>query len=151
MAKRRKKDRLDTQIQPSPKLVNEMRGLVQATRSRSDLRSLTPTQAKVRINELYQETVHEYKNLKRRTPESQVLGTQVPGRSKANIPPVRGERLPAKVRDLFQDAQRALVCSKRETRREVMHALQRTGRAGARRNQKARWRSDSYVSCKKGR
>lgn len=148
MAKKRNKDRLENHIQPAPQLINEMRGLVQATRARSALRSLTPTQAKARINELYKETVHEYENLKRQVPKDSVQRNEVFGRRATNQPAMPRERMPASVRNLFQDAKRALVCSTRETRREVMFSMRRTGKAGARRNKKARWSSASHISCK---
>lgn len=151
MTKRRKdkKERLDNNVQLSPALINEMRGLIQATRPRSGLRSLTPTQAKVRINELEKEVIHEFhENSKRKVSQSPVLRTQVSGRRSPTQSQLPRQRVPASVRDLFQDAKRALVCSSRQTRREVMHAMRRTGKAGARRNRKAQWSSDSRINCK---
>lgn len=136
--------------QPPHRLVNEMRGLVQATRlPRGNLRSLTPTQARVRINELFNEVQHGYsQNPKREISSRSVQRAQVSGRRTTNQPEVHGNRMPAPVRNLFQDAERALVCSSRKTRREVVFAMRRAGKAGARRNRKARWTSDSYKTCK---
>lgn len=148
MAKRRKRDRIDD-LKPSPQVVQEMRGLVQATRPRSGLRSLTPTQAQNRINGLLSETVHELNKISpRKIPKSEVQRAQVPGRRPVTQSRVLRERLPSQVRDLFQGAERALVCSSRDTRREVMHAMRRTGKAGARRNRKARWSPSSRITCK---
>lgn len=151
MAKRRKRDRLEDHIQPSPQVVQEMRGLIQATRPRSGLRSLTPTQAQTRINGLLTEVVHELNKVsKRKIPQGEVLRAQELRRHPATQSRVLRERMPSSLRNLFQGAERALVCSRRETRREVMHAMRRTGKAGSRRNRKARWRSDSRMSCKGG-
>lgn len=151
MTKRRRQARVDNHGNLTPRLVQEMRGLVQATRTRSVLRSLTPTQAKVRMNELFDEVSRNvHKGAQRKVPENQVLRAQVPGRRPTSELDLPRQRVPASVRNLFQSAQRALVCSSRKTRREIMFAMRRNGKAGARRNKKARWRSDSYISCKRG-
>lgn len=147
MSKRRRK--AENHIQPSPQLVNEMRGIIHAARPSKGLRSLTPTQAQNRINGLLSETVHELNKVsKRKIPQGEVLRAQVSGRRPATESRVLRKRMPAPLLDFFQGAERALVCSKRETRREVMHAMRRTGKAGARRNRKARWSSSSRLTCK---
>lgn len=154
MAKNRKRDRsisIKNHVQSVPNLINRMRGLIQATRSRSDLRSITPTEARDRMNDLFRKVIHEqYKKPERPVSQGQVPRTQVSGRRAPSQFRVRREGLPVSLYDLFHGAERALVCSSRETRREVMFAMRRTGKAGARRNRKARWRSSSYISCKKG-
>lgn len=154
MAKNHKRDRptsVKNHVLSVPTIINRMRGLIQATRSRSDLRSITPTEARDRINDLFRKVTHEQrKNFERPVSQGSMPRAQVSGRRAPTQFRVHREGLSVSMYDLFRGAKRALVCSSRKTRREVMFAMRRAGKAGARRNRKARWRSSSYITCKKG-
>lgn len=133
-----------------PEIRTEMRSLVQATRATPARRFLTPTQVQDRINGLLRSVIHEHNKIaERKIPKSEVLATEVRGRKPISQSPVLRKNLPAQVRNEFQDVERALECSKRETRREVMFALHRTGKSG-KGNRKAKWTWRSKLSCKRG-
>lgn len=64
---------------------------------------------------------------------------------------VRSRMLPVRtqVRLSFYQPQRTLVCVRRQTRRRVLHALQKIGRGrGAKKPKRARWTTKSYIRCK---
>lgn len=149
----RKKDRtrepLPTRsVTLSPEIKTEMRGLVQATRATPARRFLTPAQVQDRVNGLLRSVIYEHNKIaERKIPKSEVLATEVRGRKPISESPVLRKNLPAQVRNEFQDVERALECSKRETRREVMFALHRTGKSG-KGNRKAKWTWRSRLSCK---
>lgn len=149
----RKKDRtrehLPTRsVTLSPEVKTEMRGLVQATRATPARRFLTPAQVQDRVNDLLRSVIHEHNKIaERKIPKSEVLATEIRGRKPISESPVLRKNLPAQVRNEFQSVERALECSKRETRREVMFALHRTGKSG-KGNRKAKWTWRSRLSCK---
>ena len=65
---------------------------------------------------------------------------------------VRSRMLPvrAQVRLSFHQPERTLVCVRRQTRRRVLHALQKIGRGrGAQKPKRARWTAKSYIRCKR--
>ncbi len=139
-----------TPYQKVIRLQTQMRGLIQAARAPRARRFVTPTQVQERINALTRSIYHEYHpNAKRQTTQGQTVVTTPSGRQQTRQSEVLRERLPVPVRDVLRDAKRALVCTRRDARREVMHALQRTGKGG-RKNQKAKWTDESYISCKRG-
>lgn len=140
--------RPEQRLRIKPEIQHQMRGLIQATRAPRARRFVTPVQVQERINALLRSTIHEYNQISRRKiPTREIVATQVSGRLPVHQSPMLRNRLPAQVRNVFQDVERALQCSRRETRREVMFALRRTGKAG-RGNKKARWTWRSRLSCK---
>lgn len=65
---------------------------------------------------------------------------------------VRSRMLPvrAQVRLSFHQPERTLVCVRRQTRRRVLHALQKIGRGrGTKKPKRARWTAKSYIRCKR--
>ena len=64
--------------------------------------------------------------------------------------PMRIRNMSFRMRDEFKHARRTLVCQRRHARREVLFAMRRTGKGGAK-NRRARWTDKSYISCKRGR
>lgn len=65
---------------------------------------------------------------------------------------VRSRMLPvrAQVRLSFHRPERTVVCIRRQTRRRVLHALQKIGRGrGAKKPKRARWTAKSYIRCKR--
>lgn len=149
----RKKDRtrelLPTRsVTLSPEIKTEMRSLVQATRATPARRFLTPAQVQDRVNDLLRSVIHEHNKVsKRKIPQSEIASTEIPGRKPVSQSVLLRKNLPPQVRNDFQDVERALECSRRETRREVMFALHRTGKSG-KGNRKAKWTWRSRLSCK---
>lgn len=65
---------------------------------------------------------------------------------------VRSRMLPVRpqVRLSFHRPERTVVCIRRQTRRRVLHALQKIGRGrGAKKPKRARWTAKSYIRCKR--
>lgn len=126
-----------------------MRGLVEAARAPLARRLITPAKAMAQINELAKRTQHELNQVHHRERQSlQTVNSQVPRRQQTDKRNMPRQVLSAQVRQFRNDARRALVCQSRANRREVLFALQRTGRNGNG-NRKAVWSALSYVSCKK--
>lgn len=132
----------------------QMRGLLEAARAPRARRFVTPAKVQSRINEIIHDEV--INNVPTRRPENHngkkssrsVQRESVSGRNPLHKSPVLQERLSEPVRDVLLDSERALECTRRETRREVIFAMQRAGKGG-RKNKKARWTADSYISCKR--
>lgn len=144
---------------PSPprvvNLENQMRGLIQAARAPRARRFVTPIQVQSRINETIMRELDHAQSI--RFSKSHNGGKRVAVEVHRNIvqqrnalhrSPLLRARLPEQVRNVLLDSERALECTRRETRREVMFALHRTGKGG-RKNRKARWTADSRISCKR--
>lgn len=163
MAKRRRENKVDhTSPSPSPpkatQIEHQMRGLIEATRAPRARRFVTPSKVQARINELINQEMNyerqrilrsrQYGHTGQRQASGQVYGVPENGRNTLHKSPVLQQRLRPEVRDVLRDSERALECSRRETRREVIFALRRAGKGG-RKNKKARWTADSYISCKR--
>lgn len=157
MAKRRKNSPSPSPS-PSPshvrRLETQMRGLIEAARAPLARRFVTPAKVQERINALLRREVLNvptgpklHKASDRKVFKDAVLATDGYRRNAVHHSPVLRSRLPEQVRDLFQGAERALECTRRKTRREVMFALRRTGKGG-RKNRRARWTADSRISCR---
>lgn len=160
MAKRRRRETPSpsTPSPPSPpkisRLENQMRGLIEAARAPRARRFVTPAKVQSQINATIQREVFRNEITRKRqsghdrsrTPDA-VSGVRVSGRNALHKSSVLRARLPQQVRDVLLDSERALECTRRETRREVMFALRRAGKNG-RKNRKARWTADSRISCK---
>lgn len=67
------------------------------------------------------------------------------GPSRPSRPPVQG--LPQRMYHRFETPRRVPVCIRRETRRRVLFALRRSGKASAR-SRRAHWTAKSYIRCK---
>lgn len=157
---RRRKERIDRSPPPSPQKVthleNQMRGLIEAARAPRARRFVTPAKVQARINALaYQEAFSGAKktdvirgNHVRQGPAVTVSANGVQQRNALHKSKLLRARLPEQVRNVLLDSERALECTRRETRRQVMFALRRTGKGG-RKNRKARWTANSRISCKK--
>lgn len=167
MAKRRpRKNRVESSFSPSvspPKpsilpdpihhIENQMRGLLKAARAPRARRFVTPSQVQSRINEIIRSEVENVstrrtKNHRGERSPRPVLGKAMARRSPLHKSPVLQQNLSPEVRDVLLDSERALECTRRETRRQVMFALHRTGKGG-RKNKEAVWTDDSYISCKR--
>lgn len=74
------------------------------------------------------------------TPAQISYGTPDPPR-----PPVQG--LPERMYHRFETPRRVPVCIRRETRRRVLFALRRSGKASGR-SRRAQWTAKSYIRCK---
>lgn len=155
---RRRKERIDLSPPPSSQKVthleNQMRGLIEAARAPRARRFVTPTQVQARINALIKQEAFSnestrklYKASPRQRSSSPVSANSVQQRNALHKSPVLRARLPEQVRNVLLDSERALECTRRETRREVMFAMRRTGKGG-RKNRKARWTANSRISCK---
>lgn len=155
---RRRKERIDRSPPPSPQKVthleNQMRGLIEAARAPRARRFVTPMQVQSRINAtINRELRYVVAGNKKQAPRGsrasvEVSGTPLSRRNALHKSSMLRARLPQQVRDVLLDSERALECSRREARREVMFALHRTGQGG-RKNRKARWTANSRISCKK--
>lgn len=167
MAKKRRQKRDDKNVvssslkpsQPSifpdpvHHIENQMRGLLKAARAPRARRFVTPSKVQSRINEIIKSEVSDVqtrrtKNNQRQRNSRQVLREELPGRNPLHKSPVLQERLSEPVRNVLLDSERALECTRRETRREIMFAMRRTGKGGSK-NRKAQWTEDSYISCKR--
>lgn len=162
MAKRRRERKVEhpaispSQPSISPDRVlhieNQMRGLLEAARAPRARRFVTPSKVQARINELIKSEVSRVQDVKRRPrndkrpPDKVQFGT--PERNALHRSELLQRNLPSEVRDILLDSERALECTRRETRREVLFSLRRTGKNG-KGNRKARWTEDSYISCKR--
>lgn len=161
MARRRKETRVDrvpSLPSPSPqkvvRLENQMRGLIGAARAPRARRFVTPTQVQARINALIKQEAFPNESSRKlhktslgQRPSPPVSANSVQQRNALHKSPLLRARLPEQVRNVLLDSERALECTRRETRREVMFAMRRTGKGG-RKNRKARWTADSRISCK---
>lgn len=162
MAKSRRSKKVDhpsssPAVQKAIQIEHQMRGLIKAARAPRARRFVTPSKVQARINELIRNEVnHEEQRILRsrqhghsgkRSASSEVYRVPENGRNTLHKSPVLQKRMRAEVRDVLRDAERALECSRRETRREVIFAMQRAGKGG-RKNKKARWTADSYITCK---
>lgn len=162
MARRRKETKVDrTPSVPSPSpqkvvhLENQMRGLIEAARAPRARRFVTPSKVQERINALIQREAFPYakktdlllRNHDSKRRQAPLSANRIQQRSALHKSELLRARLPKQVRNVFLGAERALECTRRETRREVMFALHRTGKGG-RKNRKARWSADSRISCK---
>lgn len=166
MAKRRHKQKVENQVSPSltpskPSILpdpvlhieNQMRGLLKAARAPRARRFVIPSKVQSRINEIIRSEVEHApirrtKNHRSERDSRPVLGADLSGRNPLHKSPVLQEKLPEPVRDVLLDSERALECTRRETRREIMFAMHRTGKGG-KKNKQARWTEDSYISCKR--
>ena len=146
-------------VQNIQNIERQMRGLIEATRAPRARRFVTPSKVQARINELInQEVSHnerqrilrsrQYGNSGKRSAPREVYRVPENGRNTLHKSPVLQQRLRPEVRDVLRDSERALEWSRRETRREVIFAMQRAGKGG-RKNKKARWTADSYITCKR--
>ena len=161
MAKRRRHETTSSPSPPSPspthvpRIENQMRGLIEAARAPRARRFVKPMQVKSWINAIINSEVARYETVRirkqsdnRSRNENAVRGTPLYRRNALHRSSVLRARLSQPVRDLLLDSERALECARRETRREVMFALHRTGKNG-RKNKRARWTADSRISCKR--
>lgn len=132
---------------------HQMRGLIEAARAPRARRFVSPMKVQSQINAtIKKELVHEIARKSKPIAAGSrsavtVSGTPVSGRNALHKSPVLRKGLSKPVRDVLLDSERALECSRRETRRQVMFAMHRTGKNG-RKNRKARWTADSRISCK---
>ena len=169
MAKRRREKKVEHSspslsipspaVQKATQIGHQMRGLIEAARAPRARRFVTPSKVQARINELInQELNHnerqrilrsrQYGNSGKRSASREIYGVPENGRNTLHKSPVLQQRMRPEVRDVLRDSERALECARRETRREVIFAMQRAGKGG-RKNKKARWTADSYISCKR--
>lgn len=162
MAKRRRERKVEhpaispSQPSISPDRVlhieNQMRGLLEAARAPRARRFVTPSKVQSRINEIIKSETSHAQGVRRRPRihkrSSGTVQSVPPQRNTLHRSELLQRNLPAQVRDILLDSERALECTRRETRREVLFSLRRTGKNG-KGNRKARWTEDSYISCKR--
>lgn len=162
MAKRRRERKVEhpatspSQPSISPDRVlhieNQMRGLLEAARAPRARRFVTPSKVQARINELIKSEVSHVQASGRRPRNDKRLArevqSQLPKRSPLHHSELLQRNLPEQVRDILLDSERALECTRRETRREVLFSLRRTGKGG-KKNRRAKWTDNSYISCKR--
>ena len=162
MAKRRRERKVEhPAISPSRPSIspdrvlhieNQMRGLLEAARAPRARRFVTPLKVQSRINEIIKSETSHAQDVRRRPRIHKRLSGTVqsdpPQRNTLHRSELLQRNLPAQVRDILLDSERALECTRRETRREVLFSLRRTGKNG-KGNRKARWTEDSYISCKR--
>ena len=162
MAKRRRERKVEhpaispSQPSISPDRVlhieNQMRGLLEAARAPRARRFVTPSKVQSRINEIIKSETSHVQEVRRRSRIHKRLSGTVqsdsPQRNMLHRSESLQRNLPSEVRDILLDSERALECTRRETRREVLFSLRRTGKNG-KGNRKARWTEDSYISCKR--
>lgn len=143
---------------PSPQKVthleNQMRGLIEAARAPRARRFVTPSKVQERINALIKQEAFPNESSRKlhkaspgQRPSPSVSANSVQQRNALHKSPLLRARLPEQVRNVLLDSERALECTRRETRREIMFAMRRTGKGG-RKNRKARWTVNSRISCK---
>lgn len=119
------------------------------TRAYKALRSAELTKARQLVsNQFNEELANNERNIRANRPDTRqgsvrpvTLG-RLPSESQ-----VRKAPLSAQVRDAILDNVRAVVCASRKTRKEVMFALQKTGKAG-KGNKRANWTDKSRIRCK---
>lgn len=134
-------------IKVLPSEPQQMRGR-ESARAYKALRSAELTKARQLIANQFNEAVIYDREIRRRRPvthksePAQVSSGRLPSMSQ-----VYKARLPAQVRNEFRDNIRAVVCASRKTRREVIFALQKAGKGGAK-NKKARWTEQSRIQCR---
>lgn len=131
---------------------NQMRGLLEAARAPRARRFVTPSKVQSRINEIIkseashaQASGRQLRIHKRSSGEVQRIPS---GRNPLHKSEVLRGNLPKQVRDILLDSERALECVRRETRREVLFSMRRTGKGG-KNNRQAKWTANSYISCKR--
>ncbi len=162
MAKRRRERKVEhPAISPSQSSIssdrvlhieNQMRGLLEAARAPRARRFVTPSKVQSRINEIIKSEVPHVRASGRRprndkrTSDKVLFGT--PERNTLHRSELLQRNLSPEVRDILLDSERALECTRRETRREVLFSLRRTGKNG-KGNRKAQWTENSYISCKR--
>lgn len=131
---------------------NQMRGLLDAARAPRARRFVTPSKVQSRINEIIKSETSHAQEVRRRPRihkrSSGTVQSDSPQRNMLHRSELLQRNLPSEVRDILLDSERALECTRRETRREVLFSLRRTGKNG-KGNRKARWTEDSYISCKR--
>ena len=161
MAKRRRTKAEHPAISPSQPSIssdrvlhieNQMRGLLEAARAPRARRFVTPSKVQARINELIKSEVSHVQASGRRPRNDKRLAREVQSQLSKRSPLHHSEllqrNLPEQVRDILLDSERALECTRRETRREVLFSLRRTGKGG-KKNRRAKWTDNSYISCKR--
>lgn len=162
MAKRRRERKVEhSAISPSQPSIspdralhieNQMRGLLEAARAPRARRFVTPSKVQSRINEIIKSEVFHVQASGRRPRNDKRLArevqSQLPKRSPLHHSELLQRNLPQQVRDILLDSERALECTRRETRREVLFSLRRTGKGG-KKNRRAKWTDSSYISCKR--
>ncbi len=162
MAKRRRERKVEhpaiSPSQPSippDRILNiekQMRGLLGAARAPRARRFVTPSKVQSRINEIIKSEVSHAQASGRRPRNDKRLArevqSQLPKRSPLHHSELLQRNLPEQVRDILLDSERALECTRRETRREVLFSLRRTGKGG-KKNRRAEWTDSSYISCKR--
>lgn len=131
---------------------NQMRGLLEAARAPRARRFVTPSKVQSRINEIIRSEVSHVQDVRRRSRNDKRLArevqSQLPKRSPLHHSELLQRNLPQQVRDILLDSERALECTRRETRREVLFSMRRTGKGG-KNNRQAKWTANSYISCKR--
>lgn len=145
-----KKRRRQTTVQPSPS--PPMRGVENSARAVKALRSVEATKLRKNLVQVFNEVTNHVPNPEARispsrTPRGKSFSEPIPRRNLPSPSELQRTRMPSQVRDFLQDGIRAVACERRRARKEVIHALRRSGKAGAR-NKKAKWTEKSYMRCK---
>lgn len=106
------------------------------------LHTIKPIQTRLQQAEDLRRIPHEFRQ------DVYHLRSGQPARVRYDAVPVyvRG-RLRTQVHPYFRDPERTAVCIRRQNRRRVLFALQKTGKGG-RRQRSPRWTEKSYIRCR---
>lgn len=135
-------------VQPQKPIQEQMRSR-ETARAAKALRSDEAAKLRQELVQLYNQEVSRAPLSKNRNRPSarQSVPQQAHRRNLPSVAELRNSNLSPEVRNLIQDGKQALACERRRARKEVMHALRRTGKAG-RSNKRARWTETSHMRCK---
>lgn len=136
-------------VKKTEETLRTMRGIVEAARVPITRRLISPAKAMEAVRLTAQKGLEDVRQIRDRKRRGiQAVSEDSVGRKPTNQRTMQRQVLSSQVRKLYHDAKRALVCQSRANRREVLFALQKTGKNGYG-NRKAKWTNLSYISCKK--